>query len=58
MPCVIDENTLDDNASSTLQSIRKKQRRLEQDIRSRLNEMIHSSKYAKYVQENVVTIRM
>lgn len=31
--CVIDENTLDDNASSTLQSIRKKQRRLEQDIR-------------------------
>lgn len=55
--CVIDENTLDDNASSTLQSIRKKQRRLEQDIRSRLNEMIHSSKYAKYVQENVVTIR-
>lgn len=55
--CVIDANTLDDNASSTLQSIRKKQRRLEQDIRSRLNEMIHSSKYAKYVQENVVTIR-
>ena len=55
--CVIDENTLDDNASSTLQSIRKKQRRLEQDIRSRLNEMIHSSKYSKYVQENVVTIR-
>ena len=25
--------------------------------RSRLNEIIHSSKYAKYVQENVVTIR-
>ena len=55
--CILDENTLDDNASSTLQSLRKKQRKLEQDIRSRLNEMIHSSKYAKYIQENVITIR-
>ena len=53
----MDENTLDDNASSTLQSLRKKQRNVEQYIRSRLNEMIDSSKYAKYIQENVITIR-
>ena len=55
--CVIDENTIDDNASANLKSIRKKQRNLEQDIRSRLNDFIHSSKYSKYIQEPIITIR-
>lgn len=54
---IIDENTLDDRASQELQKIRKKIRNLEQDIRSKLNSMIHSSSFSKYVQENVVTIR-
>ncbi len=54
---IIDENTLDDKASPELQKIRKKIRNLEQDIRSKLNSMIHSSSFSKYVQENVVTIR-
>lgn len=54
---IIDENTLDDKASKTLNTIRKKQKKLEQDIRSKLNEMIHSSKYSKYIQESIVTIR-
>lgn len=54
---IIDENTLDDKASPELQRIRKKIRNLEQDIRSKLNSMIHSSSFSKYVQENVVTIR-
>lgn len=54
---IIDENTLDDKASPTLQAIRKKMRNLEQDIRSKLNSMIHSSTFSKYVQENLVTIR-
>ena len=40
-----------------MQKIRKKIRNLEQEIRSKLNSMIHSSKFSKYVQENLVTIR-
>ena len=54
---IIDENTIDDKASPELQKIRKKIRNLEQDIRSKLNSMIHSSTFSKYVQENLVTIR-
>ena len=54
---IIDENTLDDKASSNLNSIRRNKRKLEQDIRSNLNNFIHSSKYAKYIQENIITIR-
>lgn len=55
--CIIDENTIDDNASKTLLSIRKQQKKLEQDIKNKLNQMIHSSTYSKYIQENIVTIR-
>ena len=54
---IIDENTIDDKASPELQKIRKKIKNLEQDIRSKLNDMIHSSSFSKYIQENVVTIR-
>ena len=55
--CILDENTLNDNASFNLLSIRKKQRNLEQDIKSKLTNFLHSSSYSKYIQENVVTIR-
>ena len=54
---ILDENTIDDNASVGLRTIRKKIRNLEQDIRAKLNDMIHSSKFSKYIQENVITIR-
>lgn len=54
---IIDENTIDDKASLELQRIRKKIRNLEQEIRSKLNSMIHSTSFSKYIQENVVTIR-
>ena len=54
---IIDENTIADNASNTLSNIRKKEHKLEQDIKSKLNNMLHSSTYSKYMQENVVTIR-
>lgn len=54
---IIDENTLEDTASKNLSSIRRKQRNLEQDIKQKLNGMIHSSQYAKYIQESLVTIR-
>lgn len=54
---ILDENTIDDKASKNLYSIRKQKRNLEQNIRSKLNDLIHSSAYAKYIQENIVTIR-
>ena len=54
---IIDENTIDDRASKNLASIRKKQRNIEQDIKTNLNTFLHSSTYSKYIQENVITIR-
>ena len=54
---IIDENTLDDRASKNLASIRKKQRNIEQDIKTKLNTFLHSPTYSKYIQENVITIR-
>ena len=52
---IVDEDTIADTASSKLQEIRRRQRRIEQDIRSKLNNILHS--YSKYIQENLVTIR-
>ena len=54
---IIDEETIADTASSKLQDIRRKQRKIEQDIRSKLNTILHSSTYSKYMRENIVTIR-
>ncbi len=54
---IIDETTISDNASKKLYSIRKDLRNLEQDIKQKLNNFIHSSTYSKYLQENVITIR-
>ncbi len=54
---IIDDYTISDNASKELSNIRKKQKNIEQDIKSKLNNYIHSSTYSKYIQENVITIR-
>ena len=54
---VLDENTLDDHSSSALYSIRCKKRKLESDIKDKLNIMIHSSSFSKYIQEPVITLR-
>ena len=53
---IIDKDTIADNASSTLSNIRRHQKQAEQDIKNKLNSILHSS-YSKYMQENVVTIR-
>lgn len=50
---IIDENSIDDRASSTLNDIRKNKRKLEQDIRKNLSSLLNS----KYIQEPIVTIR-
>ena len=53
---ILDENTISDDASIELKDIRRKQKSLEQDIRNKLNSIIHSSS-AKYLQDNIITIR-
>ena len=54
---ILDENTIADNASSKLASIRRESKKLEQNIRDKLNSIIHSSTYSKYIMEPIVTIR-
>lgn len=54
---IIDEFTISDNASKELSSIRRKQRKLEETIKDKLNSLIHSSAYSKYIQESLITIR-
>ena len=54
---IIDENTIDDKASTKLFSIRKMQKSLKLEIRNKLNTIVHSSTYSKYLQDNVITIR-
>ncbi len=50
---IIDENTIDDNASPTLKSIRNNIRKKEAEIHTKLHSLLHS----KYIQEPIVTIR-
>ena len=50
---IIDENTIDDMASDTLYRIRKNEKKIEADIRSKLASFLNS----KYVQEPIITIR-
>lgn len=54
---IIDENTISDDASNTLSSLRRNRRKLEQDIRDKLSNFIHSSSYSKYLMDSIVTIR-
>jgi DNA mismatch repair protein MutS2 len=54
---ILDENTISDKASNKLFSIRKEQNKLEQEIRNKLNNFIHSSTYSKYLQDPIVTIK-
>lgn len=54
---IIDENNIADNASKKLSSLRRNRRNLEQEIKDKLNSIIHSSSYSKYIMEPIVTIR-
>ena len=54
---IVDENTVSDDASSTLKNLRRKRRSLESQIKENLNKYIHSSTYSKYIMEPIITIR-
>lgn len=53
---IIDENTISDDASRTLSTLRRNRRKLEQDIRDKLSNFLHSS-YSKYLMDSIITIR-
>ena len=50
---ILDENTISDDASSSLKTIRKNIKNKEQEIRNKLNSILHQ----KFVQEPIVTVR-
>ncbi len=54
---ILDENTIADNASSKLISIRKAQKNLGVEIKNKLNSIIHSTSYSKYLQDSIITIK-
>lgn len=54
---ILDETTINDNASPKLFALRKSRKSAEQNIKDKLNSFIHSSKHAKYLMEPVITIR-
>ena len=54
---ILDENTIADTASAKLNNIRRETKKLEQDIKDKLNSFIHSSTYSKYIMEPIITIR-
>lgn len=54
---IIDEDTIADDASKNLLLLRKNKHKLEQDVRDKLSNFIHSSSYSKYIMDSIVTIR-
>ena len=54
---IIDEDTIADDASKALSSLRKNRRKLEQDVRDKLSNFIHSASYSKYLMDSIITIR-
>jgi DNA mismatch repair protein MutS2 len=54
---IISEDALDDNASPELAAIRRKIRMTELKIRDKMEGMIRSSTYQKYLQDAIVTMR-
>ena len=54
---ILDENTVADDASKTLYNLRRNRRKLEIQIKDKLNSFIHSSQYSKFIMEPIITIR-
>lgn len=54
---IIDSETISDKASSTLYDIRRNIKNTNNKIREKLNSIINSKTYQKYLSENIVTIR-
>lgn len=55
--CIKNEEELNDNASDTLFSIRRKMMSISNSIRERLEKIVRSSSYQKFLQDAIVTQR-
>ena len=55
--CIISEDEIADKASETLYEIRKKIRAKSASVREKMDSIIHSAHYAKFLQEPIVTQR-
>ena len=55
--CIISEEEIADNASPALNTIRRQIKEQQASIKDKLNDLIRSTKYQKYIQEAVVTMR-
>lgn len=55
--CIISEEEIADNASPALNTIRRQIKDQQTSIKNKLNDLIRSTKYQKYIQESVVTLR-
>lgn len=55
--CIISEDEIDDNASDTLFSIRRKKNSLTNKVKDILNDIIHSSSYSSMLREPIVSMR-
>ena len=54
---ILNEEELNDNASNELLSIRKQISSHKLFIKNKLNELVKSAKYAKYIRDSIVTMR-
>lgn len=54
---IISDSEISDSASSKLASLRKVRKSLESGIKDKLNSILHSNTYSKYIMESVITIR-
>lgn len=54
---IVNEEELADNASPALNDIRRKIKDAQNSIKDKLNEIIRSSRYQKFMQEAIVTMR-
>ena len=55
--CIINEDEIFDGASPALAHIRRAMRLANEKVREKLNSMIRSTAYQKYLQEPIITIR-
>lgn len=55
--CIINEDEMFDGASPALARIRRAMRLANEKVREKLNSMIRSTAYQKYLQEPIITIR-
>jgi DNA mismatch repair protein MutS2 len=57
MRCILSEDEIADDASSTLRSIRRSMRGMNDRIRNQMNAMINNSTTRTYLQDTVITMR-